>query len=110
VLEACDGTDALAVVKKHSGEIHLLLSDMVMPKLGGIDLADRLKLINPKIKIVLMSGYYEYSNANSSRIPAGATLLQKPFSPTSLVGKVREALTGAPPSQPKDSEVRSVVS
>jgi signal transduction histidine kinase/ActR/RegA family two-component response regulator len=110
VLEACDGTDALAVVKKHSGEIHLLLSDMVMPKLGGIDLADRLKALNPTIKIVLMSGYYEYSNANSSRIPVGTTLLQKPFSPTSLVGKVREALTAAPAAQPENSAVRSLVS
>jgi signal transduction histidine kinase/CheY-like chemotaxis protein len=106
VLEACDGADALSVVRQRPGEIHVLLSDMVMPKLGGIDLADRVRALEPKMKIVLMSGYYEYSNANSKRIPEGVVLLQKPFSPTSLVGKVREALSGVLAPQPENAEVR----
>jgi len=104
VLEAGDGSEALSIIEQKSGAIDVVLSDMMMPKMGGIELAERLALLAPKIKIVLMSGYYEYSNSNSRRIPAGALMLQKPFSPITLAAKVREALTGVPAEEAETLE------
>jgi signal transduction histidine kinase/CheY-like chemotaxis protein len=109
VLEASDGAEALKIIQQHHQPIHVVLSDMIMPKMGGIELAENVKNIAPETKIILMSGYYEYSNANSRRIAPSTLLLQKPFSPTSLVNKVREALTGESTAKPEDTAVRSLV-
>jgi YesN/AraC family two-component response regulator len=92
VLEARDGHEALEIAAKHSGPIHLLLSDMVMPKMNGGDLAGRLKAICPKIRVAFMSGYSEFSRGEMGSEFPRAPVLQKPFSPASLVGIVREAL------------------
>src|SRR6266446_203511 len=92
VLEAKDGREALEIATKHSGPIHLLLSDMVMPKMNGGELAGRLKAIRPKIRVAFMSGYSEFSRGEMGSEFPRAPVLQKPFSPASLVGIVREAL------------------
>jgi CheY-like chemotaxis protein len=92
VLEARDGREALEIATKHSGPIHLLLSDMVMPKMNGGELAGRLKAICPKIRVAFMSGYSEFSRGEMGSEFPRAPVLQKPFSPASLVGIVREAL------------------
>jgi signal transduction histidine kinase len=92
VLEAESGLDALDVAQRHPGTIHLLLSDMVMPKMNGGDLAARLKAIRPEIRIAFMSGYSEFSRGDMSKGFPEAPVLQKPFSPASLVEIVREAL------------------
>jgi len=99
VLEAGGGPDALEVARRYQGVIHLLLSDMVMPKMSGDDLAARLKEIRPEIRIAFMSGYSEFSRGDVGKGFPDAPVLQKPFSPTSLIEIVREALTrplGAP--------------
>jgi CheY-like chemotaxis protein len=93
VLEAGGGPDALEVARRYQGAIHLLLSDMVMPKMSGGDLAARLKEIRPDIRIAFMSGYSEFSGGDVGKSFPDAPVLQKPFSPTSLVEIVREALT-----------------
>jgi signal transduction histidine kinase len=93
VLEAGGGPDALEVARRYQGAIHLLLSDMVMPKMSGGDLAARLKEIRPEIRIAFMSGYSEFSSGDVGKSFPDAPVLQKPFSPTSLVEIVREALT-----------------
>ena len=93
VLEAESGLDALDVARRHTGTIHLLLSDMVMPKMNGGDLAARLKAIRPEIRIAFMSGYSEFSRGDMSKGFPEAPVLQKPFSPASLVEIVREALS-----------------
>ncbi len=93
VLEAKDGVEALAVAARHTGTIHLTLSDVVMPRMGGAVLLERLKAIRPGTKGVLMSGYSEYSGSP----PSGgmeALMIEKPFSQNSLLEKVREALAG----------------
>ena len=90
VLEAKDGFEALEITARHMGPIHLMLTDMVMPKMSGQVLASRMHTIRPDVKILFMSGYSEYSSGDqiSSQIP----ILQKPFSISSLVEKVHEAL------------------
>jgi signal transduction histidine kinase/CheY-like chemotaxis protein len=108
VLEARDGPEALEIAARHSGTIHLILSDMVMPKMNGGDLAGKLKAIRPKIKVAFMSGYSEFSRGEIGHDFPQAPVLQKPFSPTSLVGIVREAMaensTGAT-SESKEPQV-----
>ena len=93
VLDAKDGHEALEIAGRHSGPIHLLLSDMVMPKMNGGELAGRLKAIRPKIRVAFMSGYTEFSRGEMANEFSHAPVLQKPFSPASLVGIVRQALT-----------------
>ena len=92
VLEAEGGLEALDVARSHPGAIHLLLSDMVMPKMSGGELAAQLKAIRPEIRVAFMSGYSEFSRGDVGKGFPEAPVLQKPFSPASLVEIVREAL------------------
>jgi signal transduction histidine kinase/CheY-like chemotaxis protein len=92
VLEARDGIDALEVAGRYSGTIHLMLSDMVMPRMGGAELAEKLKAIRPKIKFAFMSGYSEYSSYGANQVSPGVSVLQKPFTMASLIERVRESL------------------
>ena len=91
VLEASDGQEALEIAARYHDTIHLLLSDMVMPRMGGTALANALRATRPEIKILLMSGYAEYAgNGNSGEYETAS--LQKPFSMSSLTKKVRDVL------------------
>jgi signal transduction histidine kinase len=101
VLEARDGPEALDIARQHPGTIHLLLSDMVMPKMNGVELATRLKAIRPEAHVAFMSGYSEFSRGNLGQNVPEALILQKPFSPVSLVEMVREALTRGSTEQPQ---------
>ena len=94
VLEAYDGADALDVAARYSGPIDLLLTDMVMPRLSGRELMRALRETRPGVKVVIMSGYSEFSSGGDD----GATQfssLAKPFSMVSLVEKIDEVLQGA---------------
>ena len=92
VLEAPDGVKALEVAERHAGPIHLLLSDMVMPRMGGQELMERLRAEREGMKFILMSGYSEYNETEFREADNLFLRLGKPFSMASLVGKVREAL------------------
>jgi CheY-like chemotaxis protein len=92
VLEAEGGLNALEIARRHPGTIHLLLSDMVMPKMSGGELAAQLKAIRPETRIAFMSGYSEFSRGDLGKGFPEAPVLQKPFSPASLVEIVREVL------------------
>jgi CheY-like chemotaxis protein len=93
VLEAANGEEALSVAGEHAGEkIHLLLTDVVMPQMGGKELADRLKALRPEIKVVFTSGYTDEAIVRHGVLEPGTDFLQKPFSPASLAQKVREVL------------------
>ena len=90
VLVARDGAQALDVSEKHHGQIHLLLSDVVMPGIGGPELAVRLRMRRPTLRVLLMSGYDEHSLGAGG---AGyASFIAKPFRPELLAQKVRDAL------------------
>jgi signal transduction histidine kinase len=91
VLTAKDGTEALAIVEQSDEPIHLLLTDVVMPKMRGPELAKRLKGLRTRLRIVYMSGYLEYNRGNDDFLEEGF-FLQKPFSRDTLVHKVGEAL------------------
>jgi two-component system cell cycle sensor histidine kinase/response regulator CckA len=101
VLEAPDGVKALEVAEKHSGPIHLLLSDMVMPRMGGPELVERLRAARAGMKFILMSGYSEYNGTEFRQADSPFHRLGKPFSMATLIGKVREALEPQPVGQPR---------
>jgi len=92
VLEARNGRVALETVREFHGRIHLLLTDVVMPVMGGRELAERLQASQPDLKVVYMSGYTEdqvvLHGISMDRMP----FLHKPFAPAALVAKVREVL------------------
>ena len=93
VLEASNGNEALSVAQEQTGEIiHLLLTDVVMPYLGGKELADRLKTHRPGIKILFTSGYTDQAIVQRGLLNLDFAFLEKPFSPSGLLRKVREAL------------------
>jgi len=92
VLEAEDGAAALQLATHHPGVIDLLLTDVVMPGMNGRELARRIALIRPDTKILFMSGYTENVIDRNGTIDPGVELLQKPFSMSELVSKVREVL------------------
>jgi PAS domain S-box-containing protein len=93
VFEASDGEAALRLAQAHSGRpIDLLLTDVVMPRMGGRELAERLSKLRPPIRVVFMSGYTDLPIAYSGPIEAGVLFIQKPFAPSTLAHKVRAAL------------------
>jgi CheY-like chemotaxis protein len=92
VLDARDVDEAVRLCKQHQGGIHLLLTDVVMPQMGGPELADRLRPIRPAMKVLYMSGYTEDAIIHHRVVSPGIALLQKPITPDSLLRKVREVL------------------
>jgi len=92
VLEASDGEAALQIAQQYKGEINLLLTDIVMPKMGGPELAQRLATLRPEMRVLYMSGYAEYATASADNLHHDEFRLQKPFSMDALARKVREVL------------------
>jgi two-component system, cell cycle sensor histidine kinase and response regulator CckA len=92
VLVAHDGEQALEIASQHKGSIHLLLTDVVMPKMGGPALAKQLALLRPETKLLYMSGYTRSSAATQELAESGMGLLQKPFTRSTLTRKVRDVL------------------
>ena len=95
VIEASDGDDAVRLVDQTGDAIHLLITDLVMPRLGGFELAQRLTSQWPGIKVLYMSGYSDDTVLKQEGLPAGADFLRKPFTPEALLRKVREVLGNA---------------
>ena len=95
VLEAANGEEALVVAERHLGSVDLLLSDVVMPRMGGPELAQALLLRRPSVKILYMSAYTEHPMVRRGVVDAGVAFLQKPFTPTVLVSRIRELLEAA---------------
>ena len=95
VLAARDGSEALAISKRHRGEIHLLLTDVVMPGMSGPELAKKLARSCPRMRILYMSGYSDIRMFTEGRLSEGTALILKPFMQNELLGKVREVLDGA---------------
>jgi len=92
VLHAGHGEQALEVLRDHKGPVDLLLTDVVMPKLGGKDLADEVRVLHPGIRVIYMSGYTEGAISRAGILGEGVTLLEKPFTSDRLTRAVREAL------------------
>ncbi len=92
VVEAKDGKDALRVARMHEERIHLLLTDVVMPGMGGRELANEIKQIHPETRILFMSGYTSNAIVHRGVLDEELSLLTKPFTRSGLTQKVREML------------------
>ena len=94
VLEAADGEEALRVMREHGGSIDLLITDVMMPGLGGRGLAGHLREQRPDTKLLFISGYTGETPLHVADLPEGAAFLQKPFTLGSLLDRVKELLAG----------------
>ena len=92
VLKASSGKEALQICREYKGDIHLLLTDVVMPGMSGKVLADEIKPLHPDIKVLFMSGYTDNAIVHRGMLDEGIRFIQKPFSPHDLVCKVRQIL------------------
>ncbi len=96
ILQAENGALALEVVRDHRGEIKLLLSDVVMPRMSGKALAERLLATLPTLKVLYVSGYTDNAILHRGVLDKGVAFLQKPYTPNSLARKVRDVLDSVP--------------
>jgi PAS domain S-box-containing protein len=99
VLEAADGAQALQVHEREGARIDLILTDVVMPRMSGRELVDRVRAVRPAMPVLFMSGYTEDAILRHGVRDASILLLGKPFTPADLVRKIREVLD-KPPAQP----------
>ena len=95
VLEAKNGEEALNVAGAHKGALSLLLTDVVIPGMGGRLVADKLRELRPDIRVLFMSGYTEDTVMLKGIAQDKVNFLQKPFTPKTLTAKVREVLAAA---------------
>ncbi|MGH9658709.1 MAG: response regulator, partial [Bryobacteraceae bacterium] len=95
VLEAPDGGAALVLLDRAPERVDLLLTDIVMPRMSGIELAGHLRVSQPGLCVLFMSGYSEGPPDAEAAIVEGVPFLQKPFAPETLVRKIREILDNA---------------
>ena len=92
VLLAGNGAEALEVAHAHGGRIHLLVTDVVMPRMSGHELAERLAKLRPDMSVLYMSGYPDRAVVNHGILGPGVTFLQKPVATEALARKVRELM------------------
>jgi two-component system, cell cycle sensor histidine kinase and response regulator CckA len=97
VIVAASPEDAEKAVEKNGAEIHLLLTDITLPGMSGHELAKQLTSRRPKMRVLFMSGYTYNVIAQGGMLNDGVAFLQKPFTPSTLAEKVREALDRAVP-------------
>jgi PAS domain S-box-containing protein len=92
VLEARNGVEALRLVENHAGPIDLLVSDLIMPLMGGRELAERLLVRYPEVKVLFLSGYTSDTVEEHGGLSVPFEFLEKPFTPPKLLQKVRKML------------------
>ena len=97
VLEARHGIDALRIAERHPDDIHLMITDLVMPHMGGGELAKRLSAARPGMRVLFMSGYTDHEVMHRDLTP-GVAFVQKPFTPEVFARKVRHVLDMQPTS------------
>jgi CheY-like chemotaxis protein len=97
VLLAADGAAGLRLAQNYPGPIQLLMADILMPKMGGIELAEQLTALRPALKVLYTSGYND--GASSLQRVAGSRYLQKPYAMKELAHTVRDLLDDASASK-----------
>jgi signal transduction histidine kinase len=94
VITAASGPQALGIAADHPGEIHLLVTDVVMPHMLGKEVAEKMRLIKPGIEVIFMSGYARPVLASQGRLDPGVALVEKPFSEADLLAMAGQVLNG----------------
>ena len=92
VLQAENGVHALLVAEAYTGDIHLIVTDAIMPEMGGRELVDNLKTLRPAAIVLYVSGYTEDVTSAQGILPEGTAFVQKPFTSNGLLSKARELL------------------
>ena len=98
VLAAESAREALEIVRGHAGAIDLLITDVVMPDMNGLELVRALATIRPETRTLFMSGYMDDALGDLGVLPSQANFIQKPFSPRVIAQKVRDILDGTSPA------------
>lgn len=99
VLVAGSGAKAIQLADEYEGTIHLLLTDVVLPNMGGKEIANRVALVRPNIRVLFMSGYTGNAADEGDNLEPGVEFLQKPFTPDTLCEKIEGLLSAASPIQ-----------
>jgi CheY-like chemotaxis protein len=99
VIEARNGGEALLQCERHPGRIDLMVSDITMPGMTGVELADRFQTVRPDMRVLFMSGYAETAVVHQGVLTPDVAFLEKPFVPEALARKVREVLDSQRASQ-----------
>jgi len=102
VLPACDGIHALEIARSFNGPIHLLLTDIMMPRMGGLALARALSELRPALRVVFMTGHAEREGSYREALRSGAESIQKPFSHEHLIRLVAQMLDTTSQMQVQD--------
>jgi signal transduction histidine kinase len=94
VITAADGLEALDIARGHPGEIHLLITDVVMPQMLGKEVAEQVRAIRPEVEVLFMSGYAQPVLTSQGRLDPNVALVEKPFSEAELLAKAGQVLNG----------------
>jgi CheY-like chemotaxis protein len=92
VLEASGGEEAMSMSREHGAAIDLLVTDVVMPQMSGRELADRLRDLRPRMRVLFVSGHTDDSVLRHGVVAEGVAFLQKPVTPDLIARKVRDVL------------------
>jgi CheY-like chemotaxis protein len=92
VLEARDGIEAMEIAQRYEGRIHMLLTDVVMPRMGGRELAARFAALRAGARVIFLSGYTDDAIVRHGVLEAGVEFLQKPFRAADLVQRINSLL------------------
>lgn len=98
VITAANGPEALDIVHGHPGDIHLLVTDVVMPRMRGTEVAEKVRAIKPGIEVLFMSGYAQSVLTSLGRLDPSVALVEKPFSAADLLAKAGQVLNGHSPA------------
>jgi CheY-like chemotaxis protein len=96
VLSAAHGREALAQAREHTGPIHLLLTDLAMPQMDGVELAAELRRLHPETRVVVMSAHVDQARVEQVKSLPGAAFLAKPFALADLERTIRDVLDRQP--------------